>query len=160
MKLVDPTLMDLLGLCCDAREDEKIQYEALVGEWNYEAAALAFYQRPGMKFGLMDDEGVVVCAGGWEEQIPGVWQSWMVGTAPFWNKYWRSITKHSRRIMDQMLELDDVRRLQTSALASRAEACEWYIRGLKMEYESTCKQFGFNGEDMDVFVRFKEPSNG
>jgi hypothetical protein len=155
MRLVNPTLMDLLALCYDAREDEKIQYEALIGRWHYEDAALAFYQCGGRKFGLMNDEKVVVCAGGWEEQIPGVWQSWMVGTEDFWKKYWRSITKHSRRIMEQMLEQDDVRRLQTSALASRTEACEWYMRGLKMKYEGTCERFGFNGEDMDVFVRLK-----
>jgi hypothetical protein len=160
MKLVEPTLMDLLGLCYAAREDEIAQYESLVGPWDFEAAALAFYQRPGVKFGLMNNEGVVVCAGGWEEQIPGVWQSWMVGTDEFWKKYWRSITKQSRFIMDELLKNKDVRRLQTAALKTRAAACEWYERGLKMQYESTCKNFGFNGEDMVIYVRFKEPSNG
>jgi len=160
MKLVDPTIMDLLALCYGAREDEIQQYEALIGTWDYEAAAIAFYQRPGIKFGLMNDEGIVVCAGGWEEQISGVWQSWMVGTSEFWKKYWRSITKHSRFIMDELLKNPDVRRLQTSALSSRKQACEWYMRGLKMQYESTARKFGFNGEDMDIFVRFKEPANG
>ena len=156
MRLVEPTLMDLLALCYDARQDEIDQYESLIGEWDYESAALAFFQRPGVKFGLMNDEGIVVCAGGWEELIRGVWQSWMVGTDDFWKKYWRSITKQSRFVMDQLLANKDVRRLQTGALKTRESACEWYVRGLKMKYESTCKNFGFNGEDMVIYVRFPE----
>jgi len=160
MRLIQPALMDLLALCLDARQDEIYQYEALIGDWDYEVAAIAFFQRPGIKFGLLTDEGVVVCAGGWEEQIPGVWQSWMVGTDDFWKKYWLSITKASRRVMSGLLEDPSVRRLQTSALSSRRRACEWYERGLKMKYESTCKNFGFNGEDIDVYVRFKESCNG
>ena len=160
MRLVQPALIDLLSLCNDARQDEIEQYEALIGPWDPEVAAIAFFQRPGIKFGLVNDEGAVVCAGGWEEQIPGVWQSWMVGTDTYWKKYWRSITKASRLVMRGLLKDESVRRLQTSALANRSSACEWYARGLKMTYESTCKNFGFNGEDMDVYVRFKEPSHG
>lgn len=161
MKLVyDLSIMDLLMLCYDARQDEIDQYESLIGPWDYESAALGFYQRTGVKFGLMNNDGIVVCAGGYEEVIPGVWQSWMVGTDAFWKKYWRSITKQSRWVMERLLENDDVRRIQTSALSSRKAACDWYVRGLKMKYESTCKNFGFNGEDMDVYVKFKEPSDG
>ncbi len=159
MKLVQPTLMDLLRLCCDARQDEIDQYEALIGPWDYEQSALGFYTRSGIKFGLMNDEGDVVCAGGWEHVIPGVWQSWMVGTEDNWLKYWRSITKHSRLVMDALLD-DGARRLQTGALSSRTKACEWYVRGLKMKYEGTIENFGFNGENMDTFVRFQENHNG
>ena len=159
MKLVTPTVMDLLMLCSQARQDEKDQYEALIGPWDYEEAALGFHTRDGVKFGLMDDNHIVVCAGGWEHVIPGVWQSWMIGTDENWKKYWRSITKHSRKVMDALID-DGARRLQTGALSSRTEACEWYIRGLKMQYEGTVKNFGFNGEDMDTFVRFQENYNG
>ena len=80
----------------------------------------------------------------------------MVGTDDYWKKYWRSITKHSRSTMDHLLNEGKARRLQTGALASRVEACEWYRRGLKMHHESTFRNFGFNGEDMVMFVRLKE----
>jgi len=159
MKLVQPSMMDLLRLCYDARQDEIEQYESLIGPWDYEEAAIAFHHRVGLKFGLMNNEGEVVCAGGWDPVIPGVYQSWMVGTDENWKRYWRSITKHSRIVMDALMK-DGARRLQTGALASRTRACDWYVRGLKMQYEGTCKNFGFKGEDMVTFVRLQETLDG
>lgn len=159
MKLEEPTLVDLLRLCSMAREDEIEQYEALIGKWNYEEAAMGFYGRSGIKFVLIDDSDNPVCAGGWEEVIPGVWQSWMVGTDYYWKKHWRSITKHSRKVMDELLNAG-ARRLQTGALASRSKACSWYIRGLKMKPEGICRNFGFGGEDMATFARIKEVPHG
>jgi len=159
MILAEPTMIELLFLCSEAREDEIEQYEALVGVWDFERAAIGFYNKFGIKFSLLNDEGTAICAGGWEEIIPGVWQSWMVGTDNYWEKYWRSITKYSRRVMDGLFDTG-ARRLQTGALASRVEACNWYVRGLKMEREGLCRSFGLKGEDMATFVRIKEISNG
>lgn len=159
MILAEPTMCELLVLCAHAREDEIEQYEALIGTWDFERAAIGFYSRLGIKFSLINDNDEAVCAGGWEEIIPGVWQSWMVGTDEYWKKYWRSITKYSRKVMDGLFDAG-ARRLQTGALASRAAACDWYIRGLKMHPEGICRSFGLNGEDMATFVRIKENSNG
>lgn len=159
MKLVQPTMLDLLMLTAQARDDEIEQYEALVGAWNRDDVAAEFYAKFGVKFALINDDGMAVCAGGWDRVIDGVYQSWMVGTMDYWEKYWRSITKYSRFTMNQLLA-NGARRLQTGALASRTKTCEWYERGLKMKRESVFKNFGRNGEDMVMFVRLKESNHG
>ena len=153
--LVRPTMIDILSLCSNARSDEIEQYEALIGPWNMDDAASAFFTSDGVKFALVNDDDIAVCVGGWDHVIPGVWQSWMVGTDDYWQKYWRSITKYTLRVMEGLFN-DGARRLQTGALASRTRACEWYTRGLKMKPEGICRGFGLNGEDMATFARVKE----
>jgi hypothetical protein len=152
--LYTPTLGDLMLLCSKARPDEIEQYEALVGEeWDTEKVAVDHWQRPGVKFVLVAD-GKPIVAGGFDPVIPGVLQSWMVGTMDTWESHWRSITKYSRRIMDELLE-SGARRLQTCVLTSRYETCEWYKRGLKMEFEGTFRRYGAHGESMDLYARIR-----
>ena len=155
VRLCEPTIYDILKLCSNARDDEIEQYEALIGPWNIDDATNGFYNRPGIKFALVNDDNIAICVGGWDHVIPGVWQSWMVGTNDYWDRYWRSITKYSLRTMDGLFR-DGARRLQTGALASRTRACEWYVRGLKMHPEGICEGFGLKGEDMATFAKLKE----
>ena len=58
MRLIEPSMMDLIGLCYAARKDEQEQYEALIGKWDHEEAALGFYMKSGIKFSLIDDSGI------------------------------------------------------------------------------------------------------
>lgn len=155
MILAKPSILDLLRLCLNARPDEIEQYEALIGEtWNAEAVAVDFFNRQGVKFVLLDDNRPIG-AGGYDLVIPGVWHSWMIGTPDNWEHHWRSITKYSRRVMEELFN-GGARRLQTCVLASRAKTCEWYTRGLKMQFEGSMRGFGMNGEDMAMFSRIKE----
>jgi hypothetical protein len=157
MYLATPTLVDLLQICVNARDDEKQQYEAIVGEWHIDDVVHGFWVKPGVKFSLIDSKtDECVCIGGWEPVIPGVYQSWMVGTDPHWCGYWRSITKWSRKVMGKMFSELDARRLQTNALASRTQAIEWYLRGLKLKPEGIWRDFGLNGEDVAAFSRTAE----
>ncbi len=155
MKLTEPTIFDILSLCNNARPDEIEQYEALIGPWSMDNATNEFYNRDGIKFAIINDSDVAVCAGGWDQIFPGVWQGWMIGTDNYWKKYWRSITKLSRFTMNQLFE-SGARRLQVGALTSRTKTCDWYIRGLKMRPEGIYKGFGLKGEDMSIFARLKE----
>lgn len=155
MMLAKPMLLDLLNLCAKARPDEIEQYEALLGKpWSMEEVAVDFFNRPGVKYVLLDDNKPIV-AGGYDLIIPGVWHSWMIGTPDNWEQYWRSITKYSRMVMDDLFD-GGARRLQTCVLASRVKTCEWYVRGLKMQLEGTMRGFGMKGEDMAMFSRIKE----
>lgn len=157
--LCQPTIMDLLILCRNARPDEIQQYEALVGmEWDPETVAVDHFNRPGVKYVLLDDD-TAICAGGFDQIIPGVWHAWMVGTMDNWGTHWRSITKWTRRVMEAMLE-QDARRIQLCVLNSRQKACEWYVRGLKMRLEGHMQEYGSNGETMDMYARVKESSHG
>lgn len=160
MRLVQPTMMDLLRLAVAARPDEIAQYEALVGEkWNVDEVANGHYNRSGVKFVLVDDGDNPIVAGGYDLVGPQVWQSWMIGTSASWDKHWISITKATRFLMDSLLE-KDARRLQTSALADRELACKWYVKGLKMTPEGIMRGYGVNGEDVATFARLREQPDG
>jgi hypothetical protein len=152
MMLVKPTLLDFLRLTLNARDDEIEQYEALMGkEWDAERVAVEFFGKEGVSFMLAHDSTPVV-AGGYDLIFPGVWHSWMIGTYDNWEKHWMSITKFSRRVMDDLL-MGGARRLQTCVLESRTKTCEWYVRGLKMQYEGSWRNYGINGEAMAMYAR-------
>lgn len=153
MILAAPTIAHIYLLCQDARPDEIEQYEALRGvEWDIDEIVVDLFRRDGMKFSLLDEAGNPVVVGGWEPVMPGVYQSWMVGTDASWDQHWRSITKQTRFVMDRLLA-GPARRLQTTALAKRTRACEWYERGLLMQREGILRNMAVTGEDVVIYSR-------
>jgi hypothetical protein len=146
----------LVYLCDRMREDERLQYEALTGcAYNPEVAATGFINLPGVKFTVIGPDGFPAASGGYHEVIPGVWQSWMVGTEEGWRTSWRLITKATRWLIEGLMA-GGARRLQTTALANRTCAIEWYTRALGLKYEGTHKKFGAHGEDVVAFARVAE----
>lgn len=79
----------------------------------------------------------------------------MVGTIDGWTLHWRSIITAKRWLMDGLFEMG-ARRLQTNALASRAEALAWYGRSLGLVREGTWRKYGRQGEDVAAFARVAE----
>ena len=152
--LENPTLCDLIALCAKMRPDEIDQLKAMTGaeKFDFEAAAVGFYQTPGIKFLLVDVKGEPIVAGGFEQIQPAVWHSWMTGTMAAWETHWRSITEASRFVMECLFE-DGARRIQTYALADRTEACRWYERGLKMRHEGTMQAWAHDGRDVAIYSR-------
>jgi hypothetical protein len=156
VNVVVPSIIHLVRLCADARPDEIRQYMALTGDaWDAERVAVDHYNRHGIKFALLDNDCMPIAAGGWDPIAPGVWQSWMVGTMENWTRYWRSLTKASRMVMDDLFEHQGARRLQTNACADREAACHWYEKGLLMTREGVMRGFGMNGEDVAMYSRIK-----
>lgn len=145
----------LVYLTQHMRQDEIDQYLALTGADTYdpEVAARGFMNTPSaVKFTVVGRDGLPAVSGGFEEVIPGVWQSWMVGTDLGWEQNWRSITKATRWLMDGLLA-QGARRLQTTAITSRTGAIDWYLNGLGMHQEGLWKNYGRNGEDVAQFAR-------
>jgi len=144
----------LLYLCERMRPDEIEQYMAFypAEKFDPEVAAIGFMNTPGMKFTLLGPDNLPACAGGYHEVLPGVWQSWMVGSCDGWKDGWRAITKASRWMMEGLFEMG-ARRLQTNALASRTKALEWYERGLKLKREGTWFKYGLQGQDVALYSR-------
>lgn len=161
MRLVKPTMLDLLKLANKARPDEVEQYEAIFGKpWQVDEIAAWHYARTGIKFSLLDEGGEPIAAGGYDQVSPGVWHDWLLGTPENWASHWRSITKASRFVMDQLFA-DGAVRLQTAALESRALACHWYVKGLKMQYVGTVPGYAANGENVVLYERLRpEVTNG
>lgn len=142
---------DVFYLCERMREDEREQLQAFY-DIESDRLPLFFLNKTGPCYTLVDSAGLPLVCGGWESVGEGVMQSWMVGSDTAWHTHWRSITKASRWLMDALLAAG-VRRLQTTALASRTMACQWYERGLGMQPEGIWRQFGRQGQDVACYSR-------
>lgn len=155
--IVPCSMWHLLYLCEHMREDEIAQYMALTGADSYkpEIAANGMFNMGGPRFTLVDDDNLPVVAGGYAEVIPGVWNSWMVGTSEGWEKHWREITRASKWMIEFMFDKMGARRLETMALADRSAACFWYEKSLKMVPEGMRVGFGMNGEDVAFYGRVR-----
>lgn len=155
--VIQPNLMDLMILCNKPRRDDVEQYIELTGEeWDVDKVATDLYTRTGFKFVLLDNNAAPIVGMGMDPVIPGVWQTWMVGSYEAWAKHWKAITKDCRKIINTLIQEEGVRRIQTMALASRVDTCKWYEKALRMELESVAKGFGITGQDVACYVRLRE----
>lgn len=151
--VITPSLTVLTYLCERARPDEVDQFEQLThAPYDPEAAAVAFWRAGKWSLAVAHPNGEPAAAGGYEEVQPGVWQSWMVGTVKGWDEMWVDIHRATRFLTETLVDSGLARRLQTSALAKRTEALEWYGR-LGLEYEGTMRGAAANGEDVAWFGR-------
>lgn len=159
LRLVEPTVFDVGWLCDRMREDEIAQWCALTGHATYDAnlAARSVVATMGsLAFAIVGPDNLPVVVGGFTEDRPGVFQTWMVGTAAGWAQHWRGITKHSRRVMDGLLASGRAHRIQTHALASRRAAHVWYERGLGMTREGVLRSYFADQQDAVVFSKVRE----
>lgn len=137
-------------LCERARPDEVDQYEKLIGEpYDPDVAAAMFLDAGPWRTAVLGKNGYPACAGGYRMVVPGVYQSWMVGTEIGWEEDWKEIHRATRWLMTALLD-SGARRLQTNALASRTEACAWYEK-LGMKLEGIATGFGTGGEDVAMY---------
>lgn len=151
--VITPSLTVLEYLCARARPDEVEQYAALTfGPYDPEAAAVAFWRSGKWALAVAHPSGEPAAAGGYEEVAPGVWQSWMVGTEKGWREMWVDIHRATRFLTETLVDSGLARRLQTTALAKRAEARKWYER-LGLQYEGTMRGFAAGGEDVAFYGR-------
>lgn len=152
-----PSVMDLAWLAAHMREDERAQWCAVTGRAEYDAdlAARTFAMTVGPMFCLYGDDAMPLCAAGFEEIRPGVWQTWMAGTPEAWETHWRTITKHTRRICEGLFADGVARRIQTYALASRRAAHVWYSRCMGQTYEGLHRSFYADGQDAVCYARTK-----
>lgn len=151
--VITSSLSVLTYLCERARPDEIEQFEALTHTpYDPEAAAVAFWRSGKWSLAVAHPNGEPAAAGGYEQVQPGVWQSWMVGTVKGWEEMWIDIHRTTRFLTEALVDSGLARRLQTNALAKRAEALEWYTR-LGLQYEGTMRGAGAMGEDVAWFGR-------
>lgn len=153
------------NVAIDMREDEIVQYLALTDatEYDFQVAARGFINMPGVKFSLVAvEEGgpFVYCIGGFSEVKKGVWQSWMAGTDWGWQHRWRTITKASLWLREKLFEEGLARRVQTTALASRTQALEWYEKSLHLKPEGIWAEYGSNGEDVACYSMTRRDRDG
>lgn len=152
--------LHLVLLAEQMRDSEQAQFLAITGGQTYDpdtaAHALvgAWARSAPYALTVLRDNGSVAAAGGFECLGNGIWQSWMVGTEEGWAEQWRSMTKATRWLMDQVF-MNGARRVQTNALASRTKAIEWFERSLGLQPEGVWRGYGANGEDIAHFSRMR-----
>jgi hypothetical protein len=147
------TLIQFLQVCNNMPEDERDQYEAFSGrKYDVQEAALGFANRSGPNWVLCAGDQPL-CIAGFDYIRPGVWQDWMITTPDCWGPYWRSVTKHTKRVMDAMLETE-AHRLQCVSLRSRIQAHKWY-RVLGLKQDGILPGYGADGQDAILFSRCK-----
>lgn len=151
--IAKPLLLDFVYVCHRLPEDQRRQWVALSDGQPYDAErmAVSLYSRVCPKWALIDVDTTPLAIGGYDMIREGVWQDWLIGTEDAWQRHWRAITKHCKRVMDMMLE-HEAHRLQTVALAERTMAHKWF-RVLGLQYEGTLRGYGHSGEDCMMFAR-------
>lgn len=144
-------------VCGQMREDEQLQYMVCTGatEYDPQEAARNFINCDGIKFTLVDDDGMPVVIGGYTQPGLGRWSSWMAGTDAGWGQHWVSITRAARWLMSELIRTG-ARRIETVALASRTKANEWHERSLGLKLEGVARKYGQNGEDLAVYAWVQE----
>ncbi|WP_164241931.1 hypothetical protein [Stenotrophomonas maltophilia] len=148
---------DLAYVARNMRPDEVAQDMAFNGTkvHDVESAILRMVNVAGPKV-VMFADGLPILCGGFYCIRPGVWEGWQAGTMAGWDRYWRSITKVTRKINDRMLADPDVHRIQLCAMAGREKTFEWYERGLGYRREATLHRYCASGADAVMFARVKE----
>jgi hypothetical protein len=154
----DPFLLDFVKVACVLPEDERAQVEAMVGQpYDIDSVAVGNFMVPGPKW-VAKDDGIPIAVGGFAQQRPGVWRDYMLTTSQAWErKYWFSVTRNCRRIMDSMMA-GGAHRLECIVPATRVkqrpELESWY-RVLGYRNEGTRRGYCANGDDAVAFVRLK-----
>lgn len=156
---MNPSIQDFLDVAYNMREDEVEQYLSIVGKDKYvpeEFVKTMLQYMSEITFVLYDNDGVACCIGGLVETRQKVWQTWMMGTQEGWDNHWRSITKLSRRVIDDLLNSNMGHRVHCYSLHSRHKTHEWYRRGLGMDFESINHKFFADGQNAACHVKIKE----
>lgn len=155
-RLAVPLIGDYAYIASCMRSDEVQQFLAMSGLLEYvpDVAARAWVMTPGPTFALIDRTNRAVAVAGFCPVRPGVYEAWAAAPMEGWDRYWRAFTKACRRRMDELLARD-AHRIQICALASRTQAHDWYVKGLKMTREGLHEKFCADGSDAVMFARVR-----
>jgi hypothetical protein len=139
------------------RNDERAHWLALSGAPRYDAdvAALSGINAIGIRFALLGNSHEPVVAGGFHRLRGQTFECWMMGTPEGWRDHWRSITRAVRWAMREQFRAG-ADRIQIVTLESRARACGWYERALRMHREGVMPRAGANGENLVMYATFRE----
>lgn len=155
MKRKNLSLIDVLLVCRDLREDEWDQIVKIGGERNDDAVADWAYNCNGPKWAYTDSAGKTLLVGGFLPQRAGVFTSWFLATDYAWKNHARELTMEAIERKAFMFA-GGAHRIETVCLASRVTAHTWYEK-VGSRYESTLKGYCTDGSDAMMFVETREP---
>ncbi len=101
----------------------------------------------------LKDEPVAI--GGIAYHYPKIGTAWLFGTNKLCNRAWGEITKHSRKLMQNILEVCDIHRVEALSIDFHKESHSW-LEKIGMKKESTLLKKGQNGENFYMFTNIKD----
>lgn len=156
LTLIKPSIVDLLLLARDMNPEERRQFETAADlPWSADAVARIVAGFGGIEYGVAEEGGQPVSAFGCYGIGHGVYQTWMVSRADAFPVFGRELTRIVRRTLRGLIDVPEIRRIQTMADASREGACRWYVKGLGMRAEGVKRSFYANGADAAEFAIVK-----
>ena len=157
--ITDVTLVDLLVVTRGLPEDEIDQLEAFTGDkFDPEKVAVQIFTSGGIKWTCRVKETAepLVVAGYFQVGV-STWRSFMLATDRAWAEFGKEVTEHVVDVIKKLATSDEFIRLETICLESRDKAIRWYGQ-IGIEYESTLRSYGVNGENAVMYVKVNEPS--
>lgn len=150
------TLIDVLLVCRDLREDEWDQILKVGGRCDDDFVASWAFDIPGPKWAYTtEDKARVLLAGGFIPLRPNVYGSWFLATDFAWKNHARELTLEALDRKEFMFA-GGAHRIETVCLASREAAHVWYKKVGSL-YESTQKGYCVDGSDAMIFAETREP---
>ena len=149
------TLHELRPICHDLPKEEREQYEALSGEeYDPDVMAAVMLLIPGPKWCIVAaDADEPLAAGGYTQERPGVWRSWMLARPACWTDFAEGVTNVCNGVMEMMFFDFKAHRLETLCMADRSQARRWYERHLGLQCEGIMHGAGKGKEDVAVYAK-------
>jgi len=150
----ETSLIDVIQVCHDLPDDEVEQIEAFSGQpFDAQDMAVQIMTTPGYRWTCYDKETKEpLVVAGFSKIGVTIWRSFMLASNKAWADYGVEVTLHCRRAVKNVAQGNQHIRLETMCLASRDRARAWYPR-IGLEYESTLKGYGVNGETAVLYVK-------
>lgn len=154
-ELYDPTLSDVIQIARDLPSDEIEQLEKFSAvAFDPEEVALWFWGTS-FKVGCRANDGYPLAVCGFTPIGPGVCRTFFLASNVAWFEHGRELSLHTIHGMNEIIQREGIRRLETLCLASRERAQQWYER-LGLSFESRLTAFAANGEDAVMYTMIQE----
>ncbi len=118
-----------------------------------EEIGIEAYRHPGIAWTCYHKD-VPVAIGGIAYHHPKNGTAWLFGTDKLCNRAWGEITRHSRTLMKNILEVCNIHRVEALSVDFHKESHFW-LEKIGMKKECTLHKRGQNGEDFHMFTVVK-----
>jgi hypothetical protein len=146
-------LHDAFLVCQLLPAAERDVYARLHGEvFDAERAAAWAYNVDGLKW-VFDIPAAPVAIGGFIPVTPGTFRTWFYATERAWRECGKELTEAVAGLIREALKL--AHRVETVTLADQEKARTWYPR-IGLEFESTLRGYGANGEAAAMYVALRD----
>lgn len=149
MKLVKPSLSDIIYVCRQIRESDRRELMATCWEDDLDELAVRVFKSWGNFIWVAGtDEPIAIL--GMSPMWPGVWGAFMFATDKI-HQIGLPLTRAARTVIIPAVLDTDCHRIEARSVAGHHEAHRW-LGALGFHEEAVLRRYGKGGEDFKVFV--------